>query len=352
MMPREDVQLSDRARTMLRALVHRYVRDGQPVGSRTLAREAGIPLSAATVRNVMADLEDLGYLASPHTSSGRIPTDKGFRFYVDSLLQVQPLGDESVAALRQRLGEGGGGGREQLVDTASTLLSHLTHLAGVVTLPRRNHASLRHVEFLPLTERRVLAIMVINECEVQNRVIQTDRAFTESELQQVSNYLNREFAGQDVTTVRRRLLDAMDAERERLDQLMRSALEVGEKAFAEGDEEDGYVVAGQTNLMEFEELSDVERLRRLFDAFTQKRDILHVLDRCIAADGVQIFIGQEAGYEVFDGLSLVTARYAVEHEPVGVLGVIGPTRMPYHRVIPIVDVTARLLGAALNPSRS
>lgn len=350
--PLDDQMLGDRERELLRALVHRYIQDGQPVGSRTLSRSTGIPLSPATVRNVMADLEELGYLTSPHTSAGRVPTDKGFRFYVDSLLHVQPLADQSVEQLRQRLAADAEARPEDLVDAASHVLSRVTRLAGIVTLPRREHAVLRHVEFLPLSERRVLAILVINEREVQNRVIQTDRAFSESELQQIANYLNEHYAGVDVAAARERLLGAMRAERKKLDALMRSVAEVGGKALnAEDDQDEEYVVAGQTNLMEFEELSDVERLRRLFDAFTRKQEILHVLDRCISADGVQIFIGEEAGREIFEGLSLVTARYAVEDEPVGVLGVIGPTRMAYDRIIPVVDVTARLLGAALQPER-
>lgn len=348
----DDLTLGDRERELLRALVHRYIQDGQPVGSRTLSRSTGVPVSAATVRNVMADLEDLGYLASPHTSAGRVPTDKGFRFYVDSLLHVQPLADQSVEALRRRLVADAEASPEDLVDAASEVLSRVTRLAGVVTLPRREQAILRHIEFLPLSDQRILAILVINEREVQNRVIRTDRTFEERELTAIANYLNEQFVGEDVSAVREQLLHAMRAERVELDALMRNAVEVGGKALSSDDaQEEDYVVAGQTNLMDFRELSDVERLRRLFDAFTRKRDILHVLDRCIAADGVQIFIGQEAGGEVFDGLSLVTARYAVEDEPVGALGVIGPTRMSYDRIIPVVDVTARLLGAALDPAR-
>ncbi len=349
--PPHEPELSQRARTLLRTLVRRYIETGRPVGSRTLAREAQLPLSPATVRNVMADLEELGYLAAPHTSAGRVPTERGLRLYVDCLLETQPMDRATVERLRQGLAQDGEEGTEGLVDSASALLSRLTQLTGVVTLPRRESAVLRHIEFLPLPEQRVLVILVINEREVQNRVIHTHRAFGEAELQRIANYLNAEFAGQELCAIREQLLRAMRAERERLDELMRSAVEVGEKALTEERDEHGYVVAGQTKLMAFEELSDVERLRQLFDAFADKQDILHLLDRCASADGVQIFIGQEAGYELFDGLSLVTTRYAVEGEPAGVLGVIGPTRMSYDRVIPIVDVTARLLGSALNPSR-
>ncbi|ABM62245.1 heat-inducible transcriptional repressor HrcA [Halorhodospira halophila] len=351
MSPPHDLELGDRARILLRTLVRRYIDSGRPVGSRSLARDAGLSVSPATIRNVMADLEELGYLVAPHTSAGRVPTDRGLRFYVDCLLQVQPIGGDTVERLRQRLARDRDEGAEELADSASDLLSQLTRLAGVVTLPRCDWAVLRHVEFLPLSDCRVLAILVINERDVQNRVIRTERDFSEAELQRIANYLNAEFAGLELPRVRQSLLAAMQADQQRLDELMRSAVEVGEKALAEEQDDEGYVVAGQTNLMEFEELSDVDRLRQLFEAFTQKRDILHLLDRCARADGVQIYIGQEAGYEVFDGLSLVTARYGVAGEAAGVLGVIGPTRMAYDRIIPIVDVTARLVGSALNPPR-
>lgn len=343
-----DTELNERARHLLRIMVQKHIRDGQPVGSRTLTRDSGLELSPATVRNVMADLEDLGYVRSPHTSAGRVPTDKGYRFFVDSLLTAQPFRLSEIEESPIRL-DVEDGSSEALVDSASNLLSVLTRLAGVVTLPRRKAVSLRHVEFLPLSDRRVLAILVLNEHEVQNRVIHTDRDYGAEELQVVSNYLNRKFAGRDVNSVRHVLLGEMQSHRERMNELMSSVIEVGGKVFTEaGDREDGYVVAGQTNLMEFQELSNVEKLRSLFEAFTEKRDILHLLDQCLAADGIQIFIGEESGYRVFDGCSLVTSTYSAEGQVLGVLGVLGPTRMDYDRVIPIVDMTAKLLGAALN----
>ena len=341
--------LNERAQHLLKVMVQRYIRDGQPIGSRALKRESGLELSPATIRNVMADLEDLGFVRSPHTSAGRIPTDRGYRFFVDSLLTVKPLAFEDAESLKIRLeSEGSSDG---LVDSASNLLSGLTRLAGVVTLPRRKSSSLRQVEFLPLSDRRVLAIMVMNEREVQNRVVHTDRDFLPGELEQMANFLNAQFGGRDVSMVRERLLEGMQADREKMNQLMAAALDVGRSLFSQGaSDDDGYVVAGQTNLMEFAELSNVEKLRELFDAFARKRDILHLLDRCLTADGVQIFIGEESGYEVFDGCSLVTSTYSSEGEVLGVLGVIGPTRMAYDRVIPIVDLTAKLLGSALNRS--
>jgi len=344
-----DPVLSERAQRLLKVLVHRYIRDGQPVGSRALTRESGMDLSAATVRNVMADLEEAGYVRSPHTSSGRVPTDRGYRFFVDALLTVQPLRGQDVERLRIRLE--GEGDTEHLVDSASNLLSGLTRLAGVVTLPKHGFGAIRHLEFLPLSDRRILAIVVLNDHEVQNRVIQADRDYTAAELQQVSSYLSGEFAGKSVSEVRRSLLEAMRADQQHMNALMSSAITVARQLFDEeaGEGGEDFVLAGETNLMTFAELSSVDKLKELFEAFSRKRDILHLLDRCLSADGIQIFIGEESGYEAFDGVSLVTSTYRSEDEVLGVLGVIGPTRMDYDRVIPIVDVTARLLGHALKP---
>ncbi len=340
--------INERAQHLLKVLVHRYIRDGQPVGSRALTRDSGLDLSAASIRNVMADLEEAGYIQSPHTSAGRIPTDRGYRFFVDSLLKVRQEQGLDADGLRLRLD--GGNDTESLVDSASNLLSGLTHLAGVVTLPKRDFGAIRHIEFLPLTERRILAILVLNDHEVQNRVIETDRPYDPAELQRVSNYLSAEFTGKSVVEVRGSLLEAMQADQQHMNSLMTSAIAVAKELFGESQSDDeGYVMAGETNLMTFAELSSVEKLKELFDAFGRKRDILHLLDRCLSADGVQIFIGQESGYRAFDGVSLVTSTYQSDDQVLGVLGVIGPTRMAYDRVIPIVDVTARLLGHALKP---
>ena len=341
--------ISERAQALLKALIDRYVREGEPVGSRTLARDSGLKLSPATVRNVMADLEELGFVKSPHTSAGRVPTVRGYRFFVDSLLTVQKLEESTVEQLRSQLKLEAD--PEELVQSASNLLSGITHMAGVVTLPRREHAALRRIDFLPLSGNQVLVIMVVNEREVQNRIIQTERAYSASELEQAANFLNAQFAGKDITAVRETLIADMRQARDDMNQMMSTAVEVAGRLFAEEQDEngEGLVLAGQTNLMEFRELCDVEKLRTLFEAFNQKRDLLHLLDQCISAEGVQIFIGEESGYQMLDECSLVTAPYKVEGEVVGVLGVIGPTRMAYERVIPIVDATARLLGAALNP---
>jgi heat-inducible transcriptional repressor len=344
-----DESLSDRSQQLLKLLVEHYIRDGQPVGSRTLSRDVGMGLSAATIRNVMADLEELGFVTSPHTSAGRVPTDKGYRFFVDTLLKYQPLGNEQVAAIRTRLGELADDPKA-LVAAASQLLSSVTHLAGVVTLPRQSHAALSHIEFVPLSDNRVLAILVVNGREVQNRILQLERYYSAEELRRASNYLNMEFGGKELSAVREHLLAQLKETREHLNEMMLNAIHLAQQVVnvPAGAGRMEYVIAGETNLMNFAELSNVEKLRRLFEAFTQQRDILHLLDQSLRAEGVQIFIGQESGYTILDDCSVVTAPYSLDQEVVGVLGVIGPTRMAYERVIPIVDITAKLLGSALN----
>jgi heat-inducible transcriptional repressor len=348
-------QLNDRALSILRALVEQYIRDGQPVGSRTLSRMPGIGLSPATVRNVMCDLEDMGLLASPHTSAGRMPTAMAYRLFVDTLVEIQPLDSAEVSSIRKQLAPDRSD--ESLVRSASTYLSQITSMAGVVTIPRRDSARLRQIEFLPLSDRRVLMILVTNEREVQNRVLQVDRDYGESELQQAANYINQTFGGVDLSEVRNRVRSELERARSDMDTQMQSMIEVAGRVFAPDDEspdsgeQSSFVVAGETNLMSFSELSDVEKLRQLFEAFSQKRDVYHLLERSLSADGIQIFIGQESGYQVLGDCSVVTAPYKVDGEVVGALGVIGPTRMAYERVIPVVDVTSRLLGAALNYSR-
>ena len=337
--------LPDRAQRMLRSLIDRYVRDGQPVGSRTLARELGLDLSPATIRNVMSDLESLGFISSPHTSAGRVPTVQGYRFFVDTLLNVQPLDSRSVERIRLELA------LEQtpkhLVESASALLSGITHMAGVVTLPSHEHALFKRVEFIPMSEDRVLAILVTGEDEVQNRILKTEKQHSASELQQASNYLNEIFAGKDLAEVRATLLRELQETRSNMNSMMMTAMQMADQVLESKQDED-FVMAGQTNLMEFQELCDIEKLRKLFDAFNQKRDILNLLDQCIHSEGIQIFIGEESGYQMLDECSMVTAPYSVDGQVMGVLGVIGPTRMAYNRVIPIVDATARLLGDALN----
>ena len=346
-MTKPSTELSERAQLMLRALIDRYIRDGQPVGSRTLAREAGLELSPATVRNVMADLEDLGFVCSPHTSAGRVPTVQGYRFFVDTLLTVQPLDLESVEKMRTRLALDRDAEPKSLIESVSGLLSGITHLAGVVTIPKHEHVYFKQVEFLPLSDNRVLAVLVTGEDEVQNRILHVEKKCSAAELQQASNYLNTLLAGKDLANVRATLLREMQEARSSMNRMMMTAMQMADQVLEKTRDED-FIMAGQTNLMEFHELCNIEKLRNLFDAFSRKRDILHLLDQCIHARGIQIFIGEESGYRMLDECSMVTAPYSVNGEILGVLGVIGPTRMAYDRVIPIVDATARLLGAALN----
>jgi heat-inducible transcriptional repressor len=346
-------RLGERAERLLTALVGAYIRDGQPVGSRTLTRESGLSVSAATVRNVMADLEDYGFVASPHTSAGRIPTEKGYRFFVDALLKLNPAeyDRELLRSVEQRFGVRTDDPR-QLVASASQFLSNFTNLAGVVTVPRQTHSAVTQIEFLPLSENRVLAILVVNGREVQNRILHVARPYTAEELRRAGGYLNEHFAGRELETVRGQILAQLQETRASMNALMIDAISMAQQVFgAEPPPPGDVVIAGETNLMGFAELSNVEKLKRLFDAFNEKRDILHLLDQCTRADRVQIFIGRESGYGILDDCSVVTAPYTVDNEVVGVLGVIGPTRMAYERVIPIVDLTARLLGSALKDSR-
>ncbi len=343
------IDLDERTQHLLRSLVESYIRQGQPVGSRNLARDSGLELSAATVRNVMSELEEFGLIVSPHTSAGRVPTAKGYRVFVDSLLTVKPLNATEVQRIESELINLDDGSIDTLVGRASGLLSEVTHLAGVVMLPSQKALALQHIEFMSLSDNRVLAILVINKDEVRNVIVSTEREYSKSELEQVANYLNSAFAGKGLSAVREKLLKEMRQAKADLDETMRMAIDMADKVFLpEKGEHGDYVMAGETNLMGFDDLSHMEKLRRLFNAFSEKQDILYLLDNCMQANGMKIFIGEESGYQVLDECSVVAAPYEVDGERVGVLGVIGPTRMAYERVIPIVDVTAKLLGNALN----
>ncbi|BCG64918.1 MAG: heat-inducible transcriptional repressor [Methyloprofundus sp.] len=338
-------ELNARSQQLLKNLVERYIHDGQPVGSRALSKDSDLNLSPATIRNVMADLEDLGLIHSPHTSAGRVPTVNGYRFFVDTLLTVKPLHNQELDKLHKGLDDID---NEEALGMASKLLSDTTQMAGVVTLPRQDLVCLRHIEFLPLSNTRVLVIFVTNEHEVHNRIIHTSKKFSAAQLQQAANYLTSQYTGQSLATVRAAVVKEMQVDQQRINQNMLDAVTMAQMAFENDASHEDYVLSGETNLMSFAELSDMERLKGLFDAFSQKRGIIHLLDKCLAADGVQIYIGEESGYQAFEHCSLVTSPYTVNDEVVGVLGVIGPTRMAYEKIIPYVDVTAKLLSAALN----
>ena len=335
---------NERAQHLLRALVNRYIQDGQPVGSQTLSQHSGLDVSPATIRNIMSDLEELGFLTAPHTSAGRIPTIKGYRFFVDTLVKLCPPKDEELVQFEDVLRESD---PQSLALSTSNLLSAVTKLAGVVTLPRRSHVALRQIEFLPLSERRVLAILVLNDRDVQNKILHIDRDFSEEDLRRAGNYLTEQFRGCEINEVRDRLLKELHETRESMNALMVDALEIAEQAFPSEAQEGEFVVAGETNLMGLEGLGDMGTLKRLFEAFVGQQDLLHLLDQTLNAHGVQIYIGKESGYQLLDECSIVAAPYVTEDDTMGVLGVIGPTRMAYERVIPIVDITAKLLSSAL-----
>lgn len=335
--------LDERSRTLLKVLVEHYIADGQPVGSRTLSKFSGLDLSPATIRNVMADLEEAGFVASPHTSAGRVPTARGYRFFVDSLLTVHPLEaiqrDQIEGALNANQ-------PQQLIASASQLLSRLTHFAGIVMAPRRMAPKIRQIEFLNLSEKRILLIIVTTDGDVQNRILLSDKPYSPAELVQAANYLNQNFAGLDFEQIRSRLHAELQQLRTDITPLMHAALEAGGQALA--DDSGAYVISGERNLLDVEELSsNMQRLRQLFDLFEQKSGLMRLLDLSHRADGVQIFIGGESGIAPLDECSVVTAPYEIDGQVVGSVGVIGPTRMAYERVIPIVDITARLLSSAL-----
>ncbi|MGH8272755.1 MAG: heat-inducible transcriptional repressor HrcA [Gammaproteobacteria bacterium] len=340
--------LDERAQAVLRGLIERYIREGQPVGSRVLSRDLTLGLSPASIRNVMADLEDLGLISSPHVSAGRMPTRHGYRVFVDSLLKVEPLGPPELKHLHASLAPGEEGA-VRLAGETSRMVAKITRMAGLVTVPRRNRAAWRHIEFLRLSDHRVLAVLVLDGREVQNRVLELEEDYSPQILEATANYLNEQFAGRTLAEVRGRLLSGMRDDMRSMNSLTQTALAMGERMFDFSNElEADYVLSGETNLMSFADLSDLERLKALFEAFERKREILELLDRALAAPGVQIFIGEESGYAVLGDLSVVVSSYGEADRPLGVVGVIGPTRMAYQKVIPVVDVTARLLGAALN----
>lgn len=340
-----DSKLDARARQLLRTLIAQYIADGQPVGSRTLAKNSGLDVSPATIRNVMADLEELGLLAAPHTSAGRVPTAQGYRVFVDSLLELKPLDEPQIEQLRRELPTDAP--TQDLLAGVSSLLSDVTHFVGVVTVPKREEFPFRHIDFVALGGNRVLVILVFADNDVQNRVVTTQRAYSASELEQVANFLNANYAGLRMSEIRERLLREMRETSHRLHQLMVAAADVTQHAFPDRSDAD-MLVAGQVNLMGSQGLSDMDRLRELFEAFQRKRDLLLLLESCARAKGVRLFIGEESGFNALDGCSVVTAPYGVAGRVLGVLGVIGPTRMAYQRVIPVVQATAQILSNALN----
>ena len=337
---------NERAQTLLRMLVQRYIRDGQPVGSKTLAES--LALSSATIRNVLSDLETEGYLISPHTSAGRIPTEKGYRFFVNALMKASTLEEEALRQIQQEFGSKAS--IPQMLDKASSLLSGISQLAGIVTVPNQDKIALEHIEFLPLSGERVLVVLVTNDNEVQNKIIHTQQAFSRDALQTASNYINQNFQGQPLADIRHAITQTLQGDKQDIDDRLKNALNVVNTSFEASDKQEDFLLSGETNLFDLAQATDMSGLKQLFEAFNQKQGILHLLDQSIGAEGVQIFIGQESGFNALEGCSMVTSHYRVDGEVIGALGVIGPKRMPYQEVIPLVDVTARLLSAALSES--
>jgi heat-inducible transcriptional repressor len=342
--------LDDRAKSLLKNLVERYIADGTPVGSRTLSRTSGLDLSPATIRNVMADLEELGLIASPHTSAGRIPTARGYRMFVDTMLTARPFaldglgaGGPEVAAAREQLHPDQ---PQRVIAQAASLLSSLSSFVGVITAPRKASV-FHHIEFLRLGDKRVLVILVAPDGDVQNRVIFTARDYTQSELVEASNFLNAHYAGLSIEEVRSRLKGEIDVLREEIAALMQAAVQAGTDALAEST--DNVVVSGERNLLSVQDFgNDMGSLRRMFNVFEQKTELMRLLDVSSQAEGVRIYIGGESHVVPFEELSVVTAPYEIDGRIVGTLGVIGPTRMAYDRMIQIVDITSRLVGNALS----
>ncbi len=335
--------MDERSQTLLKALIERYIIDGQPVGSRTLSRQSGLDLSPATVRNVMADLEDMGLIVSPHTSAGRVPTPQGFRIFVDTLLTVQPVRLEDADDYKDQLRAGE---PQKLLSSAAGLLSTLSNFAGVVKAPERA-STFKQLEFLRLSERRLLLIIVTPDGNVQNRILETNKDYAPAELVEASNYINQNYAGLELSAIRQRLSKEIGSVQQQITTLMRSAVELGGEALTE--DSDPVVFSGERKLLEVSDFSsNIERLRNLFDIFEHKSSLAQLLDASSDAHGVQIFIGGESELVPMDQLSVVTAPYEVDGTIVGTLGVIGPTRMAYDRVIPIVDVTAKLLSSVLS----
>lgn len=332
--------LDERSKSLLKTLVERYIADGQPVGSRTLSKASGLELSAATIRNVMADLEELGLIASPHTSAGRVPTPRGYRLFVDTMLTAQP-GLVGVEAAQLQPDQ-----PQRVIASAAQMLSNLSSFVGVVTAPKKPSV-FHHIEFLRLGERRVLVILVSPDGDVQNRVIFTPQDHSQSELAEASNRLNASYAGLTLEAVRERLRHEVDALRGEIAGLMSAAVQVGTEAMAQQDEQ--VVVSGERNLLTVQDFShDLGSLRRLFDLFEQKTQLMRLLDNSSRAEGVRIYIGGESQVVPYEELSIVSAPYEVDGQVVGTLGVIGPTRMAYDRMIQIVDITSRMVGQALS----
>lgn len=338
-------KLSERSLVLFKSLVEHFIIDGQPVGSRSLVRD--LDLSAATIRNTMSDLEEIGLLRSLHTSSGRVPTGKGYRLFVDHLLCINELNEKEIDRITKQMHVEES--TENLLAKTSAILSEITSLASVVMLPLKAQNTLDQIEFISLSDNRVLVVLVMHNNDIQNRLIHTERPYSAAELEQAANYLNDTFAGMGFSEIRKNMLKEVENMQRHVNLQMQSAVEIALQVIdIDTENSHDYVLSGETNLMNVLEWDNMTHLKNLFDTFHQKRDILHLLEQSIHANGVQLFIGEESGYKVLDKCSVVTSPYECNGKKFGVLGVIGPTRMDYERVIPVVDLTAKILGLALN----
>ena len=343
--------LNTRQELLLKALVESFISDGQPVGSTKLSKTSDLGVSSATIRNVFVDLEDLGYIYSPHKSAGRVPTELAYRMFVDKMIKVQPVNNDLIKRLKPNLSKNIE--RKNIVKNTNEILSNITGLTGLISLPTQKNMELKQIDFLNLSDNKILAILINKNNDVENKIINFENSYSASELQEAANYLNKIISGQSVHHIRKILLNELDDMRKDMNSIMSSAITFGKKLFLDNDninKDDDLLVSGQTRLMNCKELSDIEKLKTLFEAFSEKNNILHLLDKSISSDGVKIFIGAESGYNVLDDCSVVSAPYKFDNDVVGVLGVIGPKRMAYDRVIPIVDITAKLLTDALKYS--
>jgi len=336
---------SDRAKQLLSAIIDNYIEEGTPIGSKKLSTYNRFNLSPATIRNVMSDLEGLGFISSPHTSAGRIPTSKGYRFFIDRLLELQPVDSNEIASIKETVSQTKSSNKD-LATNVSTILSAITQLAGIVTVPKKHKSTLKEIDFIPLSEQRVLAILIINDSEVENKILQMKRNYSRDELQISANYLNQNYVGRSFEYIKNNLLTKLKETSALANSLMNNIINIADELLT-NQNKDEYVVTGKNKLLDFEELSDINQLKDLFDAFNEQQQLLQLLDKSISTSNIQIFIGQESGYRIFDNCTLITAPYTNEVGSVGVLGVIGPTRIAYQRVIPIVDVTAKLLSQSL-----
>lgn len=339
-------RLPERSEHILRLLVEKHIEHGSPVASKALVGDGALSVSPATVRNVLADLEARGYLKSPHTSAGRVPTTEGYRLFVDHLLSASQVEVPGVEQMKHVLSADSD--PKALVESASRLISEMTQLTSIVMVPRSRKDTLKQIDFLPLNSRQVLVVLVINEKEVQNHIIDTEREYDAIELNQASNYLKQHFAGQSLSDIRASLLKMMQAEKQNLTSLMDTAIQVSSKALEKSKQEDSLVIKGESYLLGASADTDLSHLKDLFDAFSQKRDIISLLDKCSRSNSMQIFIGKESGSQLFKDLSLISAPYTVGEEVIGVLAVVGPQRIPYQKVIPTVNITAKILDSVLN----